>query len=463
MDATATDEEKILHAVYVKVLEAIKAARDAYDNPDATVKTDPATIWANAGDAWIDAQAKYTPSTGTAYAEVDAAYSDKMEDIAVKYDAIWADFYAKYPNFDQDYRNYWTTLLGDLRDDLEDAAWGLEAPVFDGLLENIYDYSDIDYSVQLYDYDGNPDGELSLSVVDVAWFLTDGKNMVPVTFDGLFDKEKFIADELIDAAGDLWYEMEIEVVFNYDYSSTEQYTLWADENSEYPYAHLTYEKFLKFLEAVIGPKFDQITDVYWINGTYSLIDLYLEKFNYETELAASDEYYAAIPDHVKAIEAAKAEFIAYVAEKEAELEAMKAEIEEVTTAFLAAVLPVYEDMMEEQARYDILDFTYSQLTTLLEDYISTFENGASAADLEAFELALQTAYNGAVSARISAEEGLAEAEWAVEEAKAGNLNAVEIAQVKFDRATEELAEAMTKLDKATADLQALLAVIYGEE
>ena len=463
MDATATDEEKILHAVYVKVLEAIKAARDAYDNPDATVKTDPATLWANAQTAWTEAQAKYAPMTGTAYNEVDAAYSDKMEDIAVKYDAIWAEFYAKYPNFSTEYKDYWVALLGDLRDDLEDAAWKLETPVFDGLLEYRDDYSDIDYSVQLYDYFGNPNGELSLSVEDVAWFLTDGKNMVPVTFDGLFDKEKFVADELIDAAGDLWYKMDIEVVFNYDYSSPKQYTLWADENSEYPYAHLTYEKFLKFLEAVIGPKFDQITDVDWTGGTSSLIDLYLEKFNYEIELAASNEYYAAIPDHVKAIEAAKAEFVAYVAEKEAEFEAMKAEIEEVTTAFLAAVLPVYEEMLEEQAKYEILDFTYSQLKTILEDYISTFENGASAADLEAFELALQTAYNGAVSARISAEEALAEAEWAVDEAKAGNLNAVEIAQVKFDRATEELAEAMAKLDKATADLQALLAVIYGEE
>ena len=74
-----------------------------------------------------------------------------------------------------------------------------------------------------------------------------------------------------------------------------------------------------------------------------------------------------------------------------------------------------------------------------------------------------TAYNATIAARISAEEALAEAEWAVEEAKAGNLNTVELAQMKYDRAAEELAEAMAALDKATADLQNILAVIYGEE
>ena len=471
VEAAASDEDKEKHALYVKALEDIEKARDAYQNPDPEVKTDPESVWTAAVEQWVKDQKLYDYNGGafdatSVYADIDKAYADKIFDLENKYDIIWADFYAKYPNFSTAYRADWTARLDDLRTELQSAVDALAAPVND-VLREAETPETVEYSVNLYAYDGSDDGTKNLDITNAPSFLIDEDVLVEVVAADLVDKDYFVWEdaanwyegELIEASLDLWYEAEIEVEFKDGSSDT--YYIYADESSEWPYALPDYKTFVEMFNQLV-PVAD-VDEINFTAGQGALADIYMEKLQLEFENAQEDAYYAAIPDHVKAIEAAKAEFIAYVAEKEAEFEAMKAEIEEVTTAFLAAVLPVYEEMLEENAKYEILDFTYSQLKSLLEDYISTFENGASAADLEAFELALQTAYNGAVSARISAEEGLAEAEWAVEEAKAGNLNAVEIAQVKFDRATEELAEAMTKLDKATADLQALLAVIYGTE
>lgn len=471
VEAAASDEDKEKHALYVKALEDIEKARDAYQDPDPEVKTDPESVWAAAGEQWTKDQKLYDYNGGTfdatsVYADIDKAYADKKFDLDNKYHIIWTDFYAKYPNFSTAYRNDWIARLGDLRNELQNAVGALAAPVND-VLRKAGTADDVEYSVNLYAYDGSDDGDLDLKITTAPSFLIDEDVLVEVVAADLVDKDYFVwkdaanwdEGELIAAATDLWYDAEIEVEFKD--GSTDYYRIYADDSSEWPYALPDYKTFVGMFNQLV-PVAD-VDEIDFTAGQGALADIYMEKLQLELVNAQDDAYYAAIPDHVKAVEAAKAEFVAYVAEKEAELAAMKAEIEEVTTAFLAAVLPVYEEMLEKQAKYEILDFTYSQLKTLLEDYISTFENGASAADLEAFELALQTAYNGAVSARISAEEGLAEAEWAVEEAKAGNLNAVEIAQVKFDRATEELAEAMAKLDKATADLQALLAVIFGEE
>lgn len=471
VEAAASDEDKEKHALYVKALENIEKARDAYQDPDPEVKTDPESVWAAAGEQWTKDQKLYDYNGGafdatSVYADVNKAYADKKFDLDNKYNIIWADFYAKYPNFSTAYRNDWTARLDDLRNELQSAVAALVTPVND-VLRKAGTADDVEYSVNLYAYDGSDDGDLDLDITNAPSFLIDEDVLVEVVAADLVDKDYFVWEdaaswnegELIGASLDLWYEAEIEVEFKD--GSTDTYYIYADDSSEWPYALPDYKTFVEMFNQLV-PVAD-VDEINFTAGQGALADIYMEKLQLEFVNAQDDAYYAAIPDHVKAIEAAKAEFVAYVAEKEAEFEAMKAEIEEVTTAFLAAVLPVYEEMLEEQAKYEILDFTYSQLKTILEDYISTFENGASAADLEAFELALQTAYNGAVSARISAEEALAEAEWAVDEAKAGNLNAVEIAQVKFDRATEELAEAMAKLDKATADLQALLAVIFGEE
>ncbi len=461
VEATATDEDKAKHLIYEQALKDIKAARDAYEDPDPEVKTDPASIWAAADDQWTKDQADYAPGTGKVYADIDAAYADKMEDINVKYAAIWADFNAKYPNFDQDYRNYWVAILEDLKNELRDAAWDIEGFVEDYLFEYNSSYEDYEYSVNLYNYDGTPDGELDLDIISVGSYLTDGKELVEVSFDGLLDKDYFVENEVFEAANDLWYEVDVTVY--YKDGSEEDYTLWADENSKYPYEHLTYEEFVKFFESISG-SLDTIEDVEITSvNPGSLIDLYITKLYLDIYTSINKEYYAAIPDYIKAIEAAKAEFVAYVAEKEAELAAVKAEIEAVTTAFIETVTPIYEEFMVAEAKGEILGATLMALDYVIADYMATYDFTVTDPEtaLKDFEASLVKAYNDAVDARIDAEKALVEAEWAVEEAKAGNLNAIELAQLKYDRAAEELAEAIAALEKASADLEAMLAVIYG--
>ena len=462
VEAAATDEDKAKHLVYEQALKDIKAARDAYEDPDPEVKTDPESIWAAASDQWTKDQADYAPGTGKVYADIDAAYTDKMEDINVKYAAIWADFNAKYPNFDQDYRNYWVAILEDLKNELRDAAWNIEGFVEDILFE--YNPSDetYEYSVNLYDYDGTPDGELNLDITSVARYLTDGKELVEISFDGLLDKDYFVENEVIEAANDLWYEVKVTVSYK-DGSNNVDYTLYADENSKYPYEHLTYEEFVKFFESIFG-SLDTIENVEITSvNPGSLIELYVEKLWQDVHVSTNKEYYDAIPDYIKAIEAAKAEFVAYVAEKEAELAAVKAEIEAVTTAFIETVTPIYEEFMVAEAKGEILGATLMALDYVIADYMATYDFTVTDPEtaLKDFEASLVKAYNDAVDARIDAEKALVEAEWAVEEAKAGNLNAIELAQLKYDRAAEELAEAIAALEKASADLEAMLAVIYG--
>ena len=468
VEALATDEEKAKHALYVKALEQIKKARDAYQDPDPAVKTDPESVFAAAGEKWLKDKKLYDYNGGSydvesVYAEINASYTDKKFDIDNAYDVKLADFFAKYPNFSTQYRNEWVNRLDDLLTDLDDAITDLDDAITD-VVREIDNRDDAEYSVNLYDYTGNLDVEKDLIIYSVPDYLMKDGLLVPVKLDELADPA-FFEDELDDAIDNLWYYLEVEIEFND--SNVITFELYSDDTAEYPEALPKYETFVAMLETMIksrGYTFDDIEDIDYTTSDF-MEEFYMAKFEVELYKSRAEAYYDAIPAHMTAIEAAKAEFVAYVAEREAELEALKKEIEETVGGLLELIVPLYDEVMVRQAEYDIASSVKSSLASIIESYIATYHEGSTPAPetLEAFEEALMTAYNAAIAARISAEEALAEAEWAVEEAKAGNLNTVELAQMKYDRATEELAEAMAKLDKATADLQALLAVIFGEE
>ena len=479
MDAVATDDEKAKHAIYVKALADIKKARDAYQDPDPEVLTDPESVWAAALDQWAKDEVLYDYNGGlydpeSVYADIVAAYNEKITDIDNKYGPIWASFWASYPSFSTEYRSDWTNRLNALRGDLQDAVDELSAPVNE-VIQGTADYDDVPYSVNLYDYSGSYDSSLNLEIIDAPSFLCDEDGLVTVVAADLVDEDYFVwkdldivnydgtPGELVEAANALWYSASVTV--HYEDSSTDNYSVYADDYQGWPYSLPDYDYFVKMLDLKIADLLDD-EDVVEIENNPSgyLGDIYLERWAIEISNAKYEEYYAEIPGLIEAFEAAKAEFKAYVAEKEAEIDAMRDEIESVIASLLDLIVPIYEEMEVQNAKIQILENTWSMLLSSIEDYIATYDDSPSAPEtLEAFQAALETAYNAAVTARISAEVAVAEAEWAVAEAEAGNLNAVEIAQVKYDRAAEELAEAMAALDKATADLHALLAIIYGDE
>lgn len=459
IEATASEEDKAKHALYVKALEEIKKARDAYDDPDPEVKTDPASIWAAAQTKWAEDIDLYKYPTGSVYADINAAYTDKLEDIEVKYDAIWADFYSKYPNFSTEYTDYWNALLLTLRTDLSTAATALDAPVAGVLLKDQNKTIDVENGVNLYDYYGNS-YVLNLEITGVPWFLVEDGKFVSVTFDDLLDKDYFVVEgELINAADDLWYEIELEITL--DNTSTDDYYVYADECPDYPMSHMSYEDFCEFFKAFMGTDYDRITDIDWTPTSMTLIEYYLARMIQENDEKKMMEEYAAIPAHIEAIEAAKDEFIAYVAEVEAELDEFKATVEGIVPAYIADLLPLYDEAMKFEVQAKVLETQYEVIEEIIADYVDGLSGATPPAEtLEALEEELKAAYDGAVTNRITAESDLLEAEWALEELKAGNLNAVEIAQLEYDRAAEELAEAIAKLDKANAKLQEILAIIY---
>ena len=477
VDATATDDEKAKHALYVKALEEIKKAEEAFDNPDPEVKTDPVSVYAAAYEQWIKDQKLYDFNGGaydseSLYAAINKSYTEKVEDLENKYDVKKAELRAKYPNFSEEYTDNWKAQLEGLRQNLVDAYNALDQWV-DGYYCDA-DYDDyFEYAVNIYDYNGNFDYEFELPLYDVPSYLVPQPTsyiaeMKPVAIKvaDLSDKAYFKEMWLEPASDNMFEYLELEVKF--DDSSTVNYELYADETADYPYVVPTYETIFGLFETLIkadGYTLDNV-DYFTIESSYGVqANYYAAKMYYEITTARANEYYNAIPDHIKAIEAAKAEFEAYVATKNAELDEVKAEIEKAVTSLLEVILPVYEEYLVQDAKSTVLTYTIELLKNSIADYIDTYGDGTapSPETLEAFEEALETAYNAAVDARIAAQKAVAEAEWAVTEAEAGNLNAVEIAQVKYDRAALELAEAMEKLEGVTTALQDLLAVIFGAE
>lgn len=458
IEAAATEEEKLKHALYVVALENIKKARDAYNNPDPEVVTDPASVWEAAYNKWIEDQALYLYPGGSVYADIDAAYNDKMQDISVKYDAIWAEFYSNYPNFSTDYTNYWTSLLADLRDDLALAVNALKYPIIDVLLEDQSIYETVENSVNLYNYYGGHDGTFNLNVPSVPWFLFADGEFVSVTFDGLLDEDFFAQEILKNNADALWSKVNVQVYFNS--GSFSSYTLDAEHYSGYPMTHMSYEEFYEYFKAVVGPDFDNMEYFYWTPSSMSLIEIYLSRIVYEISEDQCEEQLAAIPDHIEAIETAKAEFITYVEVVETVLDEFKADVETMLQQLIEDLRAHYDAYKELRVQASVLEVQYNNLEMIISEYVESVVSGTIPSTLEELEKALKSAYEAAVENRIKAEEALLEAEWALEELKAGNLNAVEIAQLEYDRAAEELAYAIAKLEKANAELQAIIAVIF---
>ncbi len=471
VEAAASDEDKTKHALYVKALEDIKKAREAYQNPDPEVKTDPESIWAAAQEQWIKDQELYDYAGGyyaaeSLYAGIDKSYADKKYDLDNKYAIIWAEFYAKYPNFSTEYRNEWVTRLNDLRSGLQVAVNALNGPV-DDMLRPSGSFGDVEYAVNLYAYDGSDYGTLDLDIYYVPEFLTDGDELVEVVAADLVDKDFFvwkdvasqIPGELVQTANTLWYEAEVTVYFK-DGTSDNCY-LYADDNSEWPYVLPDYDTFVDMFEYKI-PAQSEIDYIEFASGQGYLADIYMEKLDLDIDDAEDEAYYAAIPDHIKAIETAKAEFIEYVKTKNAELDALKAEIEKAVPAVIEEYKAYYAEYTAAKDKKTVLDEKLTNLEDIIETFCLKADPSNSAADLEALVEALEQAYEDAVEAVALKEDDIISAEETLQGILDGLVTALTMAQRDYEDAEAELEEAQAELEKASEELEAAIALIYGE-
>ena len=411
-----TDEDKAKLSKYNAALDAIKTA--------ATAKTAAEKAYNDAEKAWKAVDEAYKKAIAAAdKAEVDAqkAAEDKY---AKDIDAIDAKY---YPNFDA---TYMTNLLGQVTEAKNVAQ--KKVNVINSAIEFLGDFGTRNATYELsieFSVPGLPIGPVSVAVTDVPVFMVDG------TYDGtdynytlktvevadFVIKEYFISDVIVDLADGL----------------TDNYRDYAG----YPLQLPTFEECCDYLET---------------HNPTSL--LYLEAMadelvaSLEAQIAALDQ----LPDFIKAIEAAKAEFEALVKENADKLAADKAEVE----AFYARYIPLKEKNDKElaamKAKTDVMVARFNAIGGI----IATYCEGA---DEEYLTEALYAQYEAAAMMLTFAETSVYEAEVNLEKAKNGLVTLAEFAQMNYDAVATDLAIAMAKLEGATAALENAIAVIYGVE
>ena len=471
VEAAATDEEKAKHALYVKALENIKNAREAYQNPDPEVKTDPESVWAAAIEQWIKDEQLYDYNHGaydakSVYADIQKSYADKKFDLDNKYDIIWNDFYANYPNFSTQYRNEWISRLNDLRADLQDAVYAL-IPSVNNVLRESGSSDDVDYSVNLYAYDGSDDGTLMLKIFNAPSYLINGEGVLEeVVATDLVDKDYFIWEnaatespgELMRAANDLWYSAEITVHFKD--GSINNCSIYADESSEWPYALPDYDTFVDVFNNLNTA---EISYIEFMSGQGYLADIYMEKLSLDIETTSEDAYYAAIPDHIKAVEAAKAQFVEYAKAKNAEIDALRTEIEKVVPTILEEYKTAFAEAMALYEKNDVLTSKLANLEDIISVYCLKADPAGMAATLEELVAALEAAYETEVDNVLAAENAIIEAEEELQAILDGLVDALTLAQRDYDDAQAILEFYQEMFDMASEELETAIGLIYGDE
>lgn len=219
---------------------------------------------------------------------------------------------------------------------------------------------------------------------------------------------------------------------------------------DYPLSFPTYDEYRTFVEAtrnkegkptIADPADTPVASLY-----------YDSKFKAETEvegLANIEIVYA----WVAALEAAKAEVVAFMAEKEKELAAVRADVENVAPRLIAEL---EENLAGVQVWEDRNTVLTNQLNVLVQA-IKTFIPNKNYEDLEGFVEFLENEYETRCKQTYNAETELIRAKQNLDSMFDEKADAVMFAQNDFNDIQEELTKAMDKLAVATAELEAALA------
>ena len=188
-------------------------------------------------------------------------------------------------------------------------------------------------------------------------------------------------------------------------------------------------------------------------GVYS--SAYADKYDYQNEitrLEGKKAELALLPDFIAALEAAKAEFVAFVETTTAEIDAIRPYVEE----NWAKVVEEWFAMADAQEAYEAEIAAIDDMVTYLNEMIELYIGHN---DVEVFIASLQYAYELSLEAIEEAEYDLEDAQDALAAVLAGDVAPVEAAQKRYDKIAAQLAEALKALEDAAAELEAALARI----
>jgi len=493
-EETATDDEKDLYASYTAALEAKKEAEEA--------KTAAKVEYDKAKAAWEKVDEAYQKAIEAANDKETAAQKKAEEEFA----KVEAAIKAKTPTFDPTYMASLYAQVDDAKADLQNKVDAIRTVATTDLTESYNTYP-AEFELQEYytvPVDQNGDGEINEAdkvdgdyEYDEVTYIVAAipEFMLETTYDGTYvdtmksvavadfvDKEYFKDKIVTGLASDLT-ALRYGYTFSYEDMFGNDQTYWLgfntfvfDSYSGYPLALPTTEEYAEFAKTtntipshIFQAYINKLNDggnyynATFVEKTPHVTPAVFYEVAAEMEIAgykADIEDLKKLPDFVKAIEAAQAEFEALVAENAAQLAADKAEVEAFYAKYLAAEEKATAELDAIKAKNDAIKSRYFAMIKVISEYCSAKMDGKTTID--DLVAALQASYESAVKEVIFAEETVRQAEQAIEDVKAGIVTAADAAQRAYDRAAEELAEAIAKLERAAADLEAVIAAIYGE-
>lgn len=524
--------------IYTAELKKVNDAQKLYDDKaDATNKTDAVDVWAAAKEAYakaggnpedINAVDYYETNTaGDYYKAVDGAkkeYYAVAGDGTYVYEGVTGTAWQKYQDtiadlgvgatgMDTEYEAYLWKNYTDAVDALVTAIGKIKADAIIKAEDVEVVMGDEEYISFKYvdEYGTLVDPEFPDYLVDAETQALKGIKVADIV-----DKEYFLATTvkgMADALSEtayvrnvLYEDPDTGYLNNYYYE-----VIGAPE--DYPLSLPTYESFIKAIEPFEGDSMwekayayaveayrvfaNKITaDGYYVDrsqtgegrayGTYST---YIFNYTYANEkLAESIANVPVAEEHVKVLEAAKAEFEAFAEAEVARIDALRTKVEDewndvyMQNKAITDAQTAHTDEMNEIAS------AITDLETLIGTYVKvqvpvwnprteTYDiqdKTPTNADIEQFVADLEKAYNEAVIKVGDFEAALEDAKTAFEKAKAGEwtyngdsttaeVAAVKLAEADYEKCAAELDYAMTRLEAAAQALQDALIAIGAVE
>ncbi len=453
----------------------IDKAEKEFDDGDDKTTTDPQSVYDAAEKVWTTAGDTYTK----AIAAADKKYDDATAAAKKKYNEAVENLNVGLDDSDLDYvspmeDNYFTSLWRAFYAAYENYSVKYNAVVRHARVET--EYVDM--------YVGAEDDNQSY-VFTVPSYLVDEETQTPkeIKVADVVDVEYFLANT-VKSLADNYAAKVVIYLFNAYNEETEKYTSFfpvvIGAPADYPLSLPTYESYSKALEDFGGTAFEYAEDEFRkfeneciASGGYVN---YYDWNNYEYEIAYSgytlDEVFkymlwneqqndeAANIDiaaaHVEVLEAAKAEFEAYVAEEMERIDALRTVVEAEWADNAEAIKAMKDAEIAYIAEMNEIKRVVEHITLMIDTYIGT-------TNYEYFVSTLEATYAACLEAVDQAEFDLEIANDLLERTKAGNVEAIEVAQAAYDKVAAELAEALAELEAAAEALQDAMVAVGAAE
>ena len=469
-------------AIYDTELKKVKAAQKAYnDLDDITNREDAQSVYDAAYEAWTAAENAWYKAEN----EIITAYNKA-------YDAAWSTYQIALQDLNQNdnplamhYEN--ERYLSEVVENAYVALFGGETRL-DGIWQG--DYSEGALSKLLnqtvrpgYSYTWVTVGDYEYYYRDVYLpeFTVVEQDLTPrsLKLEDVVDLDYFLENEVKYRADALSATHHIDAYWQvefpeYDYGNSLTVVLGAPE--DYPLSLPTYDSYVAAMAD--------------FESEAEFVENYMQKFNLECVAANGYSYYygynsytgtpyremidykdliagyekqiansSVAAEHVAVLEAAKAEFEAYVAAADAEVDALRPMVEEKWSLFVDQYLAMEETLDAIEAEFSKILRTVDNIQFLLE--LCTGFN-----DPEALVENLELIYAEAVEAVVFAEFDLEDAQANLEAVMNGGkdaISAVEMAQKNYDKVAARLDEALAKLAQAADALENAMVAVGAAE